>query len=241
MHIARMRPLAWASGRRQARSRNPTSNGTHSDATDSTMSEDLHGNAPDKSPVVLCLIDTINDLEFPGGEALLEPALQAAKRIRDLKLRCAGAGIPCVYVNDNFGRWRSNFRDVVDHCLHDGVRGEPIARLLQPADADYFVLKPKHSAFFATTFETLLDYLGAQRLILTGFTGNMCVLFTAIDAFNRDLKLSVPPDCVASIDARDNEEALGYMERTLDVDLTPSAEIDLEEMVVSARTASTKP
>ena len=41
-----------------------------------------------------------------------------------------------------------DFSEVVEHCLHDGVRGQPLAELLAPDREDYFVLKPKHSAFF---------------------------------------------------------------------------------------------
>ena len=41
-----------------------------------TKNSDLHGFAPDQSPVVLILIDVINDLEFPEGEQIYEAALQ---------------------------------------------------------------------------------------------------------------------------------------------------------------------
>src|SRR5688572_22751821 len=140
---------------------------------------DLHGNAPDKSDVALLLIDVINDLEFEDGAKLLEHALPAAKRIAALKRRCRAAGVPVVYVNDNFGRWRSDFNAQVLHCLEDGVRGRPIAELLRPDDEDYFVLKPKHSGFFSTTLDLLLEYLEVRKLILAGFAGNICVLFTA--------------------------------------------------------------
>lgn len=188
---------------------------------------DLHGNAPDTSPTALVIIDMINDLEFEGGDALRDPAVRAAERIAALKERCRGAGIPVVYVNDNFGRWRSDFREVIDHCLTADVRGRPLVELLRPGPQDYFVLKPKHSAFYSTTFETLLEYLGSERLILTGITGDICVLFTAGDAYMRDFHIHVPADCTASISAEDNRDALDYMKRVLDADATPSGELDL--------------
>jgi len=84
---------------------------------------DLHGNAPDKSEVVLLLIDVINDLEFEGGEELLRNALPAAKNIAHLKERARQAEVPVIYANDNFGRWRSAFNKIVQHCLRDQVRG----------------------------------------------------------------------------------------------------------------------
>ncbi|RYF56069.1 MAG: isochorismatase family protein, partial [Cytophagaceae bacterium] len=75
--------------------------------------EDLHGNAPDSSPVALLIIDMINDLEFPGGDELLEPASRVAEAIAQLKKKAQAEQIPIIYANDNFGRWRSNFNDVI--------------------------------------------------------------------------------------------------------------------------------
>ena len=74
---------------------------------------DLHGNAPDTSRVALVLVDVINDLEFEGGERLLPHALASAARLADLASRARAAGVPVIYVNDNFGRWRSDFRTLL--------------------------------------------------------------------------------------------------------------------------------
>src|SRR4051812_235660 len=109
--------------------------------------ENLHGNAPDHSAVALLLIDVINDLDFPEADQLLRYALPMARTIAGLKSRARQAGIPVIYVNDNFGRWRSDFNAQVEHCLRDGVPGKSIVELLKPEEADYFVLKPKHSGF----------------------------------------------------------------------------------------------
>jgi nicotinamidase-related amidase len=190
-------------------------------------SSNLHGNAPDSCPVALLLVDMINDLEFEDGEKLLAPALEAARRTAALKRRARDAGIPVIYANDNFGRWRSDFRQVVEHVLHDGVRGQPLAEILAPDADDYFVLKPKHSAFFATTLDTLLSYLGARRLVIAGFATDICVLFTANDAYMRDFALHVPADCVAANSAAQTAEALDFMARVLKVDTTASDELDL--------------
>jgi nicotinamidase-related amidase len=190
-------------------------------------SHDLHGSAPDKSAIALLLIDVINDFEFnEGAEDLLRYALPAAKRIATLKQRATDAGIPAIYVNDNFGKWRSDFRALVAHCIEDDTRGRPIAELLKPADHDYFVLKPKQSGFYSTTLNLLLQHLGAHTLILTGFSTDICVLFTASDAHLRDYRLLVPTDCVASQNAEENERVLQYMQRVLEADVRPQSEID---------------
>ena len=197
--------------------------------------DDLHGNAPDEAPVALLLIDVINDLEFEGGEALLEQALPMVRRLAALKRRARLAGIPAVYVNDNFGRWRSDFRALVAHCADDDVRGRPLAQTLRPDEEDYFVLKPKHSGFFSTTLDTLLTYLKVNTVILTGLTGDICVLFTANDAYMRDFHLVVPGDCTVSISPEENEHALRQMGTSLKADVTPSTALDLGALWRRAR------
>jgi len=192
-----------------------------------TRSENLHGNAPDKAAAALLLIDVINDLDFPEGEQLLRHALPMARNILELKRRARESGIPAIYVNDNFGRWQSNFRAQVEHCLEDGVTGRPIVQLLAPDEDDYFVLKPKHSGFFSTTLDILLEYLRAETLIITGIAANICVLFTANDAYMRDFGLFVPGDCVASNTEDENRHALEQMERVLKAETRASTELDL--------------
>ena len=188
--------------------------------------QDLHGNVPDESPVVVIAIDVINDLEFPGGEDIEEPALEMAHNLRQLLDRAREAGVPVIYANDNFGKWRSDFRALLDHCLNDNVRGRRVAELLRPGADDYFILKPKHSAFFATALDTLLSYLKARTLILTGIATDSCVLATATDADMRDLDVVVPDDCVAAISPERNERALAHLRETLDVRTMNGADID---------------
>jgi nicotinamidase-related amidase len=190
--------------------------------------EDLHGMVPDKSDVALILLDVINDLEWEGGERLLEHAFPMARRLAALKQRCREVAIPAVYVNDNYGKWQSDFSRLIAHCLSEDTRGRPIVELLKPEEDDYFVLKPKHSGFFSTTLDVLLHYLKARTLILSGIAGNICVLFTANDAYMRDFHLLVPSDCVASNDAEENDHALRQMETVLKADVTPSVDLDLD-------------
>lgn len=198
-----------------------------------TRKEDLHGNAPDKADAALILIDVINDLDFPEGEQLLRFALPMARNILALKKRSKKLGIPSIYVNDNFGRWQSNFHTQIEHCLEDGVIGKPVVELLIPDIDDYFVLKPKHSGFFSTTLHILLAYLRVETLIITGLAGNICVLFTANDAYMRDFKLIVPSDCVASNTEEDNRHALGQMDQVLKANTRTSSDLDLEGLLAS--------
>lgn len=192
---------------------------------------DLHGNVPEQCSVALLLIDVINDLEFEGSEALVEQVVPMAHRTAALKRRCKAAGIPVVYVNDNFGRWKSDFRAVVEHCLNDGVKGEELVRILQPDDDDYFVLKPKHSAFYETTLDILLRYLGPKTLIFAGIAGNICILFSANDAYMRDFHLIVPADCTVSNTVEENDHALQQMRSVLKADIADSDRLELRKLL----------
>jgi nicotinamidase-related amidase len=178
----------------------------------------------------LLLVDVINDMEFDGSESLVRCAEPMAKRLHQLKRRCREAGIPTVYINDNFGKWRSDFRSLVDHCINDPVPGREVARLLRPDDDDYFVLKPKNSAFFGTTLDTLLTSLNTDTVILTGIAGDNCVLFSANDAYLRDYKLFIPGDCIASNSKEENDAALRLMEKVVKADVRPSTELDLGQL-----------
>jgi nicotinamidase-related amidase len=199
---------------------------------------DLHGNAPDTSDVAVLLIDLINDFEFIDGEKLFQQTLPVAKQIAGLKRRAKRAAVPIIYVNDNFGKWQSDFRKLLDHCLNGGVRGKPIAELLKPDEDDYFVLKPKHSGFYSTTLAILLEYLQVKTLVLTGVTADICVLFTANDAYMRDYRLMVPADCVASVNPDENRHALEHMRRVLKADTRPAAEIRFHEAEAGSQTST---
>lgn len=185
---------------------------------DSTLQDSL---------AALLLVDVVNHFEFPGGERLLSYARGVANNLKTLVQRAHQARIPVIYVNDNFGWWQSNFNDVVDHCVREDIRGHVIARELRPQREDYFVLKPKNSGFYSTNLEVLLNHLGVDTLIITGFTGDNCVLFTSVDAYMRDYQLVIPCDTLASIDPRDNDYMLAFMERALKADITASKDLEL--------------
>ncbi|SES33487.1 isochorismatase family cysteine hydrolase [Salipaludibacillus aurantiacus] len=183
----------------------------------------------DYQHVAILLIDMISDYEFPDGEKLFEHALPTAKNIAELKNQANELQIPVLYVNDNYGSWQSDFPKIVED-ITKSPRGKQIVEYLQPDDDNYFILKPQYSGFFMTPLELLLDYLNVKTLIITGVAGNMCVHFTANDAYMRHYKLYVPSDCVASNSQEENDEALHLMKRVLKAETAPLAELDLEKI-----------
>lgn len=191
---------------------------THSNAGEAPVAVPVSGTA-------LLLIDVINDLAFDGSAALVAQAQAMAGPLARLKRRAAAAGLPAIYINDNFGQWRSDFRRTVAHCTSRSSPGHRVSRRLRPMARDYFVLKPKHSGFFDTTLDTLLETLRIRRLIFTGIAGNICVLFTANDAYMREYKIFAPADCIVSNTAADNDYALRQIKTVLKGDIAVSTRL----------------
>jgi nicotinamidase-related amidase len=165
--------------------------------------------------MALVIVDMLGAWDFPGAEQLLPGAVRIAPRIAALKRRCKRAGVPAVYANDNFGRWRSDVRSLVDAGLRGAPKAAAIGEMLAPDVDDYFVLKPKHSAFYATPLDLLLRHLGATRLILCGTSSDQCILGTAADAGMRDYEIVVPADTVATMSAPRQTAALRYLREVL--------------------------
>lgn len=170
------------------------------------------------------MIDVISD--FEDGDELFKYALPAAKKISALKKRARKAEVTTVYINNNFGNWHEDFWATVKNILKKPSPKSGIVELLKPERDDYFVLKPEHSAFYSTTLDLLLEELEAENIILTGVSTDICVSFTATDAYMRGYNIFVPEDCVAAVDPKESEHALKYIERVLKASTRPSAEID---------------
>jgi nicotinamidase-related amidase len=177
----------------------------------------------------LLLIDVINDLDFKASGGLVSEAELMTVKLAALKRKAAAAGIPCIYINDNFGKWRSDFRQTVAHCTSRSSPGRRVSLRLRPTRKDYFVLKPRHSGFFDTTLDTLLAALRIRRVILTGIAGNICVLFTANDAYMRELKIFAPSDCIVSNTPEENDHALKQIRSVLKGNITPSPFLRFEK------------
>lgn len=175
-----------------------------------------------RSPRVLLLIDFINPLDFPGAAELAPAALAAARATAALKKRHAGSGLATIYANDNYGVWQSDFHSLVTTCL--GMPGAPgeMARLLYPQAGDLTILKPRHSAFYASPLELLLIQMETKELVICGLATDMCVQLTAGDAFLRQYGTWVPADCTAAESATTKAASLAYMADVLKCDTRPS-------------------
>lgn len=174
-----------------------------------------------KSKTALLIIDMINTLDFKEGKSLLKEALPVAKNISEMKKKLKRRGVPVIYLNDFYEHWRSDWKKVYAHCTQEKFPGSKLSPILHPDDNDYFILKPKHSGFFNTYLDVLLNELGVEKLILTGIAGNICVLFTANDAYMRGFKVHVPKNGIASNTKKDNTYALKQLKDVFGIETAP--------------------
>ena len=186
--------------------------------------------AENQPPTALLLIDVINHFEYPDSDKLLAEALPIAPRIATLKRRARAAGLPVIYVNDNFGQWRSDASKVLAYCLRPGSPSARFVERLRPEDEDYFVLKPMHSGFYQTPLDLLLKHLGVTTLILSGIATNSCIQYTAHDAKMRNFQIFVPPDCSAARTREEHEQAIRHMQSMASADITPSPNLQLKKL-----------
>ena len=191
---------------------------------------------PDRAPLAdraaagglaLLVVDMVSSWDFPDAGALAPAALAIAPRIGAIERRCRSVGVPVVFVNDNRGRWRSEFRELVRASIAESTTGAAIAEQLQPGDDDYSVLKPKHSAFYATPLDLLLRHLRVGRLVVTGVASDQCIVISAAEARMRDYDVVVPRDCIADQTPARTARALRHLADAHGIETTPSARVRL--------------
>lgn len=173
----------------------------------------------------LVLIDLINTWEMKEGPALLRQTLATLPALTRLLRRVRRAGVPVIYANDNFGRWRSNMPAIVELARGRNPASGRVVEALAPNAGDYFVLKPEHSAFFATPLERLLQNLEVKRLVLAGVAGDQCVLATASDALIRDFEVVIPRDTLVCATAARRRAVLRHFNAAMDIATPPSGRL----------------
>lgn len=161
----------------------------------------------------LLIIDMINDFKFRHGDLLLKHTEQIIHPLLHLKQTMKQKQLPIIYINDHYNLWQADFEKIIKKCRN--THNAHLINQIKPDDNDYFLIKPMHSAFYETALHTLLQELQVNQLILTGIAGNICVLFTANDAYMRKYDLWIPEDCLASASPEDNQYALTMMNNVL--------------------------
>jgi len=170
----------------------------------------------------LVVIDMLSPYDFPDAEKVAPHAEAVVPKIAALIERAIGEDVPVIYVNDNYGDWNSSADELVEAGMN-GERPDLVEPLKPPEDAS-FVIKARHTIFYGTPLEHLLETEEIDRLVLVGQVTEQCILYSALDAHVRHIDVAVPADAVAALDPELAEAALKMMEVNMSSDVTPSAE-----------------
>lgn len=167
----------------------------------------------------ILFVDIINDFDFEGSENLLKHTNAILPGLKKLRQFGKENDIPIIYVNDHYGIWQADFNKIIKECENE--RNQHIIHALKPDDSDFFLIKPLHSAFFQTPLQSLLSDLNKTHLIMAGIAGDICILFTAKDAYMYNYSMHIPKNCMASEEQDGAEYALYLMRTVMDAAIDP--------------------
>jgi nicotinamidase-related amidase len=179
----------------------------------------------DGGATALLVVDMLNPYEHPQADRLAERVGEALPGIRTLLRRAADEQTPVVYVNDNYGDWNSSPEELAKQAM-DGAHPKLVEPVL-PGEGQSLVVKARHSTFYETPLEYLLDQLGASRLVFSGQVTEQCILYSALDAYVRHFDVVVAIDAVAAIYDDLGDAALQMMERNMGAELVRAEDVDL--------------
>lgn len=152
--------------------------------------------------VALVILDVVSTYDFPGGGRLLRAMTRCSPALAAASERARRSGVPVIYVNDGLGHWRSDFPAILRRCREHSPAVRSLVERIQPAPDDVVILKPRHSAFYGTPLEAVLEHLRVSTLLIAGVSAESCVLATACDAHTHGFRMIVPGDTIAGADVR---------------------------------------
>ncbi len=90
-----------------------------------------------------------------------------------------------------------------------GIPGSKAVEIMPQMDVqptDYVVTKQRYSPFIATDLELAVRCMGIDTFFLVGGNTNNCVLSTAFESYNRDIRVVLLEDCCASMNGQKYHE-----------------------------------
>lgn len=180
----------------------------------------------DRGPgrTALLIIDMLNDYAHEDGDRLRENARPVVPVIAGIARRARDAGQLVVWVNDNHGDWAAD-RESLLASAREGAGSELIDPIAPDRDVP-FIVKSRHSVFYGSPLEYLLNVEQVGRLVLTGQVTEQCILYSALDAYLRRFSLVVARDGVAAIDDELADAALRMMASNMRADVLDADEIE---------------
>ena len=162
--------------------------------------------------VALLIINMITDFVSKDGVMYVTGAEEIIPAIKQVSDEARSSKSPVIYICDSHRSSDIEFETWPRHA-EDGTSGAEIVSQLSPVPGDFVIRKRRYSSFFGTDLDLLLKELGVTKLVLTGTPVDICIYFTAGDAYMRGYKIVVPRRCVAALSESDQEAVLKQMQR----------------------------
>ena len=167
------------------------------------------------SKKALLIIDMQNDFCNPSAPLFVPNNPKIIPKIKKEIEKARKENIPIIYTQDWHKPNDKEFKIWPKHCVA-GTEGVEIVKELIPQKNDVIIKKSTYSAFYKTNLAKILKKLKIEALILTGCVTNICVLFTAFDAYVRGYKLIIRKDCLGYVNKKYHEFALNLMKKAFD-------------------------
>jgi nicotinamidase-related amidase len=174
----------------------------------------------------LLVIDMLNPYDHDDADELAESVGESLPRMVELRDRAqATDDVLLVYANDNYERWDETRDDLVRNAL-EGAHPELVEPIVPPHGVP-FLPKGRHSVFYKTPLDHLLQMQEVKRVVLCGQVTEQCIFYSALDAYLRGFEVEIPPDAVAHIVPEFAEAALGMAQTNLHAELAPAGKVAL--------------
>ncbi len=124
-------------------------------------------------------------------------------------------GSQILFICDHHDPDDLEFQIFPPHCIKGTHETEVISELREYVKEENIIRKNRYSGFFNTDLENRLREMDPEKVIICGICTDICVMYTASDARNRDYLVEVPASCVASFDQQAHQGALEHLRSIL--------------------------
>lgn len=177
--------------------------------------------------MTLLVIDMLNDF-FQQHPHLAEQRSRLVTSINALVHAFRSHGQPIIWIRQEFAAdLRDAFLEMRKHNLRVTIAGTEGCQILSELDhrpTDKTIVKKRYSAFFGTELDETLRLLEPDFLVVAGINTHACVRTTVIDAYQRDYKVVLATECIASYDEAYHEITKQYLDGAI-ARLLPNQEI----------------
>ena len=180
---------------------------------------------------VTIVVDVLNGFTREGN--LASPrcldAIPRIHRVIDERLR---AGDQLIFLADTHDPNDKEFEIFPVHCVRGTHESEVVDELQKYLAGARLIRKRRYSGFFDTDLDAILRQLRPDQVTVIGVCTDICVLHTVADLRNRDYRVVVPAEAVATFDApgHPGDEvqgwALGHMRGILGATIREPAEAE---------------